>query len=159
MNNAQIFKVDRITVRNGGRSPLLICNYNIPAFRLDLASADRVRDTIEEDFGATLQHVSYSISATYLLRHRVTDEEKYFAGSFHARGQQFGQLAEFRNFNNNEFSRHVLERSAPAVLDHRLRRQARQTAWEFHQLVSIVVSAQAPQHAGVGPRPAQSILG
>jgi len=142
MNNARIFKVDRIYVRNN--RGIVIANYNIPVARLNFASIEQVRESIRDDFGPNTDDVSYTISATYVLRHRETGDEKFFCGSFHARGLQYGQLAPFRFLVLDQFTQHVLDRTSPVIVDYQLRRVARQTAWEFAELVSVVVSVQAP---------------
>jgi len=142
MNSAKEFKVDRLYVRNN--CGIVIANYNIPVARLNFASIERVRISIRDDFGPNTDDVSYTISTTYMLRHRDTGEENFFCGSLHARGLQYGQLTPFRFLALDQFTQHVLDRTAPGIVDHQLGRVARQTAWEFSELVSVVVSVQAP---------------
>ena len=139
MNNARIFKVDRIYLRN-----FFVANYNIPVTRLNVASIEIVRESILNDFGPYTNDISYSHSANYVLCHRETGDEKFLCGSFDTHGWQYSQLARLRIFELYQFTQHVLDRTSPVIVDYQLRRVARQTAWEFTELVSVVVSVQAP---------------
>lgn len=158
MNNAQRFKVHRLYIGSHPRK-LLIANYNIPLTVLHQDSIQTVERRIQTDFDLPQDFIYFNISATYVLKHRETQDEKFFGGSFHARGMKISELSAFRSLDSVDFIPFVLQKTNLENITQKLKVAGHNTVWELDRVLSVVVSVQGiitPNHHGL---PAASNLG
>jgi hypothetical protein len=124
------------------RSGVYVCNINIPVrFFDDESVRQRVHSFIQKEFIGVF--VTFQISGSYYLKHKRTNEEKFWAGSFFPRGNLVpGRIAELFT----EYTRYNLE-----VQLLRLREIADSwrysggldTEWTFHLVNSAIITLNA----------------
>lgn len=130
---------------------LILYNANIPAHlcqdqETKRAAVERVRNMIQLDFANS--QVYFQTTASYYLKHKVTGVEKFWSGSFYARGQSPAVLSDFQLFDPTTFVNIILESSED--VEDRLRWRGSQTVWTFSRLESIIVNCEAkvgPSHS------------
>ena len=146
MNNhasRSVLKVDSTCLKISEEFCLIIYNINIPQLYLDdrgeLSNVlDRIKQLLMQDF-ATLS-VLYQISASYILKHSESGETRTWTGSFFARNNTLGVVANFQQFNAQNF---VIQSLNQLVnVEEKLRSNGLDTKWKFDQLLSIIYNVQ-----------------
>jgi hypothetical protein len=147
MNNRAprtVFKVDSVILQsNNENSRLVIYNINVPDYLLTqnetlLQTLTRVKDLLVRDFEDL--PVVYQISASYILAHNVTGQIKTWTGSFFAKNNRAGLIADFQNFNSNSFVTTSIDNLQD--IDTKLQWNGLDTKWEYQQLLSVIFNVQ-----------------
>lgn len=141
MNNTQRFKVNRLYVGSYPRK-LLIANFNIPMSVLNITNIETIYRRILLDFDLPEDYIYFNISATYVLKHRDTQEEKLFLGSFHSRGMSMSTLSRFRSLDSVNFVPFVSGKVIDEDFTHKLKLAGQSTVWELDRILSIIISVQ-----------------
>jgi len=146
MNNhasRSVLKVDTTCLKVDQDFYLIIYNINIPQFYLDdrgelTQVLNRIKQLLIQDFGTL--NVLYQISASYILRHSESGETKTWTGSFFARNNTLGVIADFQQFNAATF---VIQSLNQLVnVEQKLRANGFDTKWKFDQLLSVIFNVQ-----------------
>ena len=142
---AELFKVNRLyLLRN---PPVLLSNFNIPLRLLNSSQTfERVLAIVCVDYDESLRKVYFAISATYVLEHKQTGEEKFFAGSFHARGIQQSLVAPFQPLVKDTFVNSVLIIVNVDRVINKLKLLLPNSVWQVKELTSIIINVQGETH-------------
>ena len=101
---------------------------------------ERVCDLVTTDF--TGEKVYYQITASYVLVHAITGQQRVWSGSFYAHGNAPAQLTAFESFNRHTFVASAIEGITDAE-----RKLARwgglESQWKLDHLESIIFNIQA----------------
>ncbi len=142
MNNhasRSLLKVDSTCLKIDAKNCLIVYNINVPTTytqdKSELKSVlERIRDVLMRDFkNLSLQ---YQITASYMLRHTETGETKTWTGSFIARNNSLGVIADFQSFSPTTFVENSMTQLASA--NEKLKTTGFSTKWKFDQLLSII---------------------
>ena len=147
MNNQAprtVFKVDSVILppdRNNAR--IVIYNINVPQYMLTpeqtlLLVLERIKSLLVRDF--YLLPVVYQITASYILTHSETGQLKTWTGSFFAKNNRAGLVADFTNFNPYSFIATSID--SLKDIDLKLQWNGLDTKWEFQQLLSVIYNVQ-----------------
>ena len=147
MNNhasRTLLKVDATTLNVDSNYAVIIYNINIPQNYLtdqqELSSVlTRIEQLLSRDF-ANLS-VLYQISASYILKNSKSGETKTWTGSFFARNNVLGVIAQFQQFVAATFVRNSL--SQLINIEQKLLANGLNTEWKFDQLLSIIYNIQS----------------
>jgi len=149
----QLFKVDgaAITDRDNPNQRIVVYNFSIPIERAQSAETfETVRQLVNTDFpeqdrGRLVFPLYFQISAVYTLIHRQTGEERVWAGSYNPRARNLGEVTAFRPYDSETFLRYALVHCTENRILERLdsRTNGKESAWNFGQILSVVVSIQA----------------
>ena len=140
-------KVDGLLVPTDDRDTyLVIYNVNLP-FRLfdtignTTAVLERVKRLLSIDFVNVI--ATFQFTASYLLVHRITGEQRIWTGSFYPRGNAPAYLSAFKRFHPDTFIQFGLD--SLENVEHTLLNwpNRRDTSWVFHQILSIIVNVQS----------------
>jgi hypothetical protein len=118
---------------------LYICNINIPTqYFNDPDVWERVLNFIDTEFQD--HNPSYEICGTYFLKHKETEEEKFWAGSFFShRNTVGGRLPDlFKPYNREELEAQLRRLDEIAASWAYL--GGEDTAWDFHGAVSAIIN-------------------
>jgi hypothetical protein len=118
---------------------LFICNINIPTqYFNNQGVIQRVLNFVDSEY-KNLQP-SYEICGTYYLKHKVTEEEKFWAGSFFShRNAVEGHLPDlFKAYDRAGLEAQLLRLDQIAASWAYL--GGEDTAWDFHGAVSAIVN-------------------
>jgi hypothetical protein len=118
---------------------LFICNINIPTqYFNNRGVIERVLNFIDSEY-FELQP-SYEICGTYYLKHKVTEEEKFWAGSFFShRNAVEGRLPDlFKAYDRAGLEEQLLRLDQISASWAYL--GGEDTAWDFHGAVSAIVN-------------------
>ena len=138
-----LLKVSRVYVKNNPQ--LLFCNFNVPVHRIqDVETIKTVLKTIEEDYGKDLSKLFFAISASYILQHKETNEERQFCGSFHSKGIYKSLVLRFLPLRTDTFVNTVLQHTILSNILSRLSLMLPNSVWKFKELTSIVINIQGP---------------
>jgi hypothetical protein len=158
-------KVDAIVIgprlAAGDRRLILVYNINIPAYLSHeerTVAVARAQALLESDFRNT--DVQYQVTASYFLRHTHTDFERFWNGSFYARGNSPAQLSGFERFNSLTFATNVQRAMRDA--ERKLTYTGLDTVWKFDRLNSIILNVQSKiraNHPVFGKRGLHDIMG
>lgn len=125
---------------------LVIYNVNVPKFMLtDRYTFERVKDLMLTDFGSDIENgadIYFDVSATVLLRHRNTGQQKFFLGSFNPRGRTKNQVSSFRTFEPASFPDFALYTCHPNYVQRAMLIAGEESVWEFEKLFSVILSFQ-----------------
>lgn len=139
---AHLFKVNRLYVN---RIPvLLLDNFNVPVNYLQQSNVlQTIIDTIKEDYQVNETEALYfAVSATLYLQNQNTGEERFFCGSFHAKGIYQSLLVPFQRFNVNSFNNIILRHTNPENVLNKLSALLPNSVWKVTSLQSIVIHFQ-----------------
>lgn len=125
---------------------IVIYNVNIPFDSLNsvpssIAILERVKRLVANDF--TNVNVSFQLTASYMLHHRATNEQRIWTGSFYPKGNLPASLTAFKRFNVNnfvQFSLDSLDNVENALLNWPNRDD---TSWVFTQIISVIFNVQS----------------
>lgn len=146
-------RIDTTAIYNDdNKDYLTIINFNFPVEiirdnnRFDTL-ARLMADWLETRFGGT--NLSFQLTASFLLVHTETGEQRQFTGSFNPRSNQVLSLEgeDFSIFTRDLFLRHVFNNADEDVLRQKLTRPENNSKWEYHSLVSFIVSCQVSLRA------------
>ena len=118
---------------------LYICNINIPTQYFNNSEViERVLAFVDGEFAGV--HPSYEICGTYYLKHKVTEEEKFWAGSFFShRNAVEGRLPDlFTPYDRAELEAKLLRLDQIAASWAYL--GGEDTDWDFEGAVSAIVN-------------------
>ena len=140
-------KVDGLLVPTDDKDILLaIYNVNLPFRSLDTlenttAVLERVKNLLIRDFTNII--ATFQFTASYLLLHRVTGEERIWTGSFYPSGNARTFLSGFKRFNADTFVEFGLD--SMENVEHTLLNWPNRgdTSWVFHQVLSIIINVQS----------------
>ena len=146
--NAQELKVDCAAFpsakRNGRQFYVVFYNVNIPIFILNdpaerRNALERTRALFLEDFGVE-EAVYFQVSASYILKHQDTGDERDWRGSFQTKLNNPSLLSEFQQFRSATF----VDTVNPIIdnAENKLFQNGRDSKWTFERLQSIIISAQ-----------------
>jgi hypothetical protein len=147
MNNhtpRTVLKVDATFIRNNNDSKVfVIYNINVPEHYLaqqqELAGVlNRIKDLLIQQFPPS--SVVFQISASYILEHVDTGQTKTWTGSFFAKHNRAGLIADFLNFIPTTFVDTVLNNLQH--VDAKLRWNGLDTKWKYKQLLSVIFNVQ-----------------
>jgi len=135
------FKVDGTAVLNKNDTVTVIYNINIPKIIAEnnqsrLNALETVNNLLRRDFQTT--PVYMQITASYLLVHTTTGEERIWTGSFWSRGNSPAEIAAFDRVNYDTFVQNTFRNSAD--VHHVLRWVGRETNWRFESLISLILN-------------------
>ena len=134
-----LLKVSRVYVKNNPQ--LLFCNFNVPVHRIQYVETIKtVLKTIEEDYGKDLSKLFFAISASYILQHKETNEERQFCGSFHSKGIYKSLVLKCLPLRADTFVNTVLQHTISSDIALMLHN----CVWKFKELTSIVINIQGP---------------
>ena len=140
-------KVDGLLVPTDERdSYLAIYNVNLP-FRLfdtvhsTTAVLERVKNLLSRDFTNVI--ATFQFTASYLLVHRATGEQRIWTGSFYPRGNAPAYLSAFKRFHPDTFVQFGLDSLENVEYTLQNWPNRRDTAWVFHQILSIIINVQS----------------
>ena len=147
MNNhapRTVFKVDSVILPpNRDNARIVIYNINVPQYMLTpeqtlVLVLERIKSLLVRDFNSL--SVVYQITASYILTHSETGQLKTWTGSFFAKNNRAGLVADFTNFNPISF----IATSLDSLEDINLKLQwnGLDTKWEFQQLLSVIYNVQ-----------------
>jgi hypothetical protein len=153
MNNhapRTLLKVDSTCLKLYENFSLIVYNINIPQFYLndrgELSNVlDRIKERLQQDFENLTS--LYQISASYILKHSESGEIRTWTGSFFARNNALGVIADFQEFNDATFVRQCLQQLSN--VEEKLRANGFDTKWKFDTLLSVIFNIQckvAPNH-------------
>ena len=136
-------KVDSTFLKLEQDSVVVVYNINIPEHYLHdqaelIRVLERIQFVITRDFG--ILSVLYQISASYILKQSNTGQNKTWTGSFFARNNTPGLIADFQQFNPATFVRQSLNQLIN--IEPKLRWNGVDTKWNFDQLLSIIFNVQ-----------------
>lgn len=135
------FHINGLIAPNRQGSHLVIVNVNLPIQQLeDEASILSIRNWIETYFQDRLGHISFSFSASYLLRHRETGELRAWTGSFSPRHLGSFSWSRYNLYNATTFVQQVLQKTKPDVVLNFLRLANPLSVWEFNELRSVIIT-------------------
>ena len=142
MNNhasRSLLKVDSTSFELDPKNCIIIYNINIPQLytqdRGELTNVlERIKIVLLRDFGNL--SIFYQICASYILKHSETGQTKTWTGSFYARDNKVGTIADFQQFEPTTFVRHSLDQLVD--IDEKLRANGFNTKWKFSQLLSVI---------------------
>ena len=146
MNNhapRSLLKVDSTCLKVDRDFCLIVYNINIPQLYLndrgELSDVlDRIKQRLIEDFG-NLSSL-YQISASYILKHSESGEIRTWTGSFFARNNVLGVIADFEQFSDATFVRQSLQQLTNA--EEKLLANGFDTKWKFDTLLSVIFNIQ-----------------
>ena len=146
MNNhapRSLLKVDSTCLKVDGDFCLIVYNINIPQLYLNDRGElsivlDRIKERIVQDFG-NLSSL-YQISASYILKHSESGEIRTWTGSFFARDNALGVIADFQEFYELTFVRQSLQQLVN--VEEKLLANGFDTKWKFDTLLSIIFNIQ-----------------
>ena len=146
MNNhapRTVLKVDSTCFKLDDSFSLLVYNINIPQLYLQdrgelTVVLERIKNVLIQDF--LNFSILYQISASYILKHSETDQSKTWTGSFFARNNTLGVIADFQQFDSTTFVQNSLLQLIN--IDDKLRSNGFNTKWKFNQLLSIIYNIQ-----------------
>jgi hypothetical protein len=140
-------KVDALLVPTDERTHfLVIYNVNVPFRSFDTLESStnilqRVRNLLSTDF--TNAVATFQLTASYLLLHRVTGEQRIWTGSFYPRGNAPAYLSAFTRFRPDTFVQYCLD-SLDNVENTLLNWPNRgDTSWVFNEIISIIFNVQS----------------
>jgi hypothetical protein len=140
-------KVDGLLVPTDDREFFLaIYNINLPFRLFDTPNStvnvlERVKNLLMRDFVDL--RATFQFTASYLLLHRVTGEQRIWTGSFYPRGNARTYLSAFKRFQSDTFVQFGLD-SLQNVEYTLLNWPNRgDTSWVFNQVLSIIVNVQS----------------
>ena len=139
----QHLKVDQ-TVVSLENNTIFISNINIPERYLD-----NVRPVLERAYNFLLQDyrgipaVRYQLTATYELINRQTGDSKRWCGSFMPRENNLSSIDTFHILGPNFINRLEPLCDRQSVIS-KLSLHGADTVWEFHTLLGLVITVQAP---------------
>lgn len=156
-NGRNVLKLD-VTTLEITNSPSLIAllNFNVPADHEDQAGAFRdIAAFVEANFGATQgPRVSYQITASYVLTHRVTQDSRVWTGSFNpgaAAHRSSLSGPEFSNFQGRQsFLHHATACTEPGHVLSVLDWKDSDSDWQFSEVESFIFSFQVRLPHGHG---------
>jgi hypothetical protein len=140
-------KVDALLVPTDERENfIVIYNVNIPFRSFDTLESStnivqRVKNLLMTDYINLI--ATFQLTASYLLLHRVTGEQRIWTGSFYPRGNAPAYLSAFKRFNPDTFVQYCLN-SLDNVENTLLNWPNRgDTSWVFTQIISIIFNVQS----------------
>jgi hypothetical protein len=140
-------KVDGLIVPTDDKNIFLaIYNINLPFRLFDTLEStsnvlERVKTLLMRDFADV--PATFQFTASYLLLHRVTGEQRIWTGSFYPRGNARSYLSGFKHFEPNTFvafGLNSLENVEYTLLNWPNRGD---TSWVFNQILSIIINVQS----------------
>ena len=140
-------KVDGLIVPTDDKDVFLaIYNINLPFRLFDTVESttqtlQRVKSLLMIDFAGV--PATFQFTASYLLLHRVTGEQRIWTGSFYPRGNARSYLSGFKHFAPEtfvQFGLDSLENVEFTLLNWPNRGD---TSWVFNQILSIIVNIQS----------------
>ncbi len=141
----QVLKVDATAVTiEDSRNYLILYNCNVPEQIIydNNASMDafsRIGLLLENDFGRL--PVYFQITGAYYLKHKVTDQEYLWTGSFHPKINAPAQLTEFYRFiGANNFAQFAFNSTRQP--EESFTWVGRDTQWTFDRLEAIIINSQ-----------------
>jgi hypothetical protein len=146
MNNhapRSILKVDSICFKVDQYNSLIVYNINIPENylqdRIELSDVlQRISNLIVQSF----QNLSvlYQISASYILKHSVTGVTRTWTGSFFARNNELGVIADFQQFTERTFVTNSLLQLTN--VKRKLQTNGLDTNWTVDRVLSVIFNIQ-----------------
>jgi hypothetical protein len=141
-------KVDALSLpikENNVNYLIVVYNVNIPIQILENQAdfeqvVERLCHLIAIDF--TGEEVVYQITASYMLVHAITGQQRIWTGSFYTHANVPAQLTPFETFNRNTFVASALENVNGA--EQKLsQKNSLDSQWKFDHLISIIFNIQA----------------
>jgi hypothetical protein len=121
---------------------VVVYNINIPAYlnaEETIEAVARAQRLLELDFGGT-SDVAYQVTASFYLRNTRTDFQRFWSGSFYAKGNSPAQLSPFQWFDSLTFAPNVHDAMQDA--EQKLSLAITDSTWVFDRLSSIIINAQ-----------------
>jgi hypothetical protein len=140
-------KVDALLVPTDDKDNFIVVyNINVPFqvfHSMDTSTAilERVKGLLMTDFVQLV--ATFQLTASYLLLHRVTGEQRIWTGSFYPRGNAPAFLSAFRRFHHDTFVQYSLD--SLENVEHTLLNWPNRgdTSWVFTQILSIIFNVQS----------------
>ena len=153
MQQYQEFKLDGAAISDQAdpQQRILVFNFNVPIERAQSPAAfERIRQQIATDFPDESREnvvvpLYYQISATYVLVHRNTGEERFWLGSYNPRARDLSTVTVFRPYVPETFVQHAVTSCSQQSILNRLedRTAGTESVWTISRLLSVIVSVQA----------------
>jgi hypothetical protein len=140
-------KVDALLVPTDDRDNFIVVyNINVPFRTFDTLESstvvlERVKRLLLSDFIQLI--ATFQLTASYLLLHRVTGEQRIWTGSFYPRGNAPAFLSAFKRFHPDSFVQYSLD--SLENVEHTLLNWPNRgdTSWVFTQILSIIFNVQS----------------
>ena len=146
------FKLDAaaIYLNRTVQQRVIVLNFNIPLPLVsDRNTFERVHQQVANDLppgaAGTITPPYFQLSAVYTLRHRDTNEERLWSGSFNPRARDLSQVTAFRPLDFNSFVNYCYINSQQERVENKLTTALfnnQTSAWVLGNLKSIVISVQ-----------------
>jgi hypothetical protein len=125
---------------------LAIYNINLPFRLFDTVESttqtlQRVKNLLMIDFAGVA--ATFQFTASYLLLHRVTGEQRIWTGSFYPRGNAPAYLSAFKKFHPDTFVQYGLD--CLDIVEHTLLNWPNRgdTSWVLQEVISIIFNVQS----------------